>query len=71
MKFGLKITLLEDKKVKRSRRRTADREEGDRADILSVLNLGVFKNLYILLWQSINNTKRIRCEKLQNGNQFF
>ena len=39
-----------------------------RADVLSFLNLGVFKNLHVLLRKRINDADKIRSQEPQNGN---
>ena len=41
------------------------------ADVLRILtpNLGVFKNLHVLLWRRINDTEKILSQQLQNGNK--
>ena len=36
--------------------------------VLSVLKLGVSKNLHVLLWKVINDVEKIRSQELQKGN---
>ena len=36
--------------------------------LLSIFNLGIFKNLHVLLWKRVNDTKKLRSQELENEN---
>ena len=45
-----------------------DRKRDSRAQVLSILNLGVFKNLHVLLRKRKNGNAKIQFQELHNGN---